>query len=81
MSQSHYIEKVLNKFNHLEFKECKTPFDPIIKLVKNDGRVVAQLEYASAIRSLMYAILCTRLDIVFAVSKLSRFTSNPSVEH
>ena len=29
----------------------------------------------------MYLMQCTRPDIVFAVSKLSRFTSNPSVEH
>ncbi|KAH9736084.1 hypothetical protein KPL71_017967 [Citrus sinensis] len=48
---------------------------------KNSGRVVAQLEYASAIGSLMYAMHCTRPDIAFAVCKMSRFTSNPSVEH
>ena len=29
----------------------------------------------------MYAMQCTRPDIAYAVSKLSRFTSNPSVEH
>ncbi|KAL6311651.1 hypothetical protein AAG906_025668 [Vitis piasezkii] len=29
----------------------------------------------------MYAAQCTRADISFAVSKLSRFISNPSVEH
>ena len=81
MSQSHYIEKVLNKFNHLKIKEANTPFDPSIKLIKNDGRVVAQLEYASAIGSLMYATQCTRPNIAFAVSKLSRFTNNPSIAH
>ena len=81
LNQSHYIEKVLNKFSHLNIKEVNTPFDPSIKLVKNDGRAIAQLEYASAIGSLMYATQCTRLDIAFAVSKLSRFTSNPSVDH
>ena len=43
--------------------------------------MVAQLEYASVIGSLMYAMHCTRPDIAFAVCKLSRFTSNPSVEH
>ena len=52
-----------------------------IKLISNEGRVVAQLEYASVIGSLMYAAQCTRLNIAFAVSKLSRFTNNPSVEH
>ena len=81
LNQSHYIEKVLNKFSHLNIKEVNTPFDPSIKLVKNDGRAIAQLEYANAIGSLMYVTQCTRPDIAFAVSKLSRFTSNPSVDH
>ena len=81
LSQSHYIEKVLTKFSHLKIKETSTPFDPSIKLIKNDGRSVAQLEYANAIGCLMYAMQCTRPYIAFAVSKLSRFTSNPSVEY
>ena len=29
----------------------------------------------------MYAMHCTRPDIVFAVSKLSQFTSNPGPDH
>ena len=29
----------------------------------------------------MYAIYCTKPDIAFTLCKLSRFTSNPSVEH
>ncbi|KAH9666952.1 hypothetical protein KPL70_020856 [Citrus sinensis] len=61
--------------------EANTPYDSSIKLLENSGRVVAQLEYASAIGSLMYAMHCTRPDIAFAVCKMSRFTSNPSVEH
>ncbi|RVW58052.1 Retrovirus-related Pol polyprotein from transposon TNT 1-94 [Vitis vinifera] len=82
LNQTHYIEKVVSKFSHLKIKDANTPFDSSIKLEKNDGRLVAQLEYASAIGSLMYAAQCTRADISFAVSKkLSRFISNPSVEH
>ncbi|KAH9722428.1 hypothetical protein KPL70_006731 [Citrus sinensis] len=61
--------------------EANTPYDSSIKLLENSGRIVAQLEYASAIGSLMYAMHCTRPDIAFAVCKMSRFTSNPSVEH
>ena len=80
LSQTHYIEKVLEKFSHLKIKEANTPFDPSIKLVKNVGRTVAQLEYSSAIGSLMYATQCTRPDIAFTVSKLSRFTSNQNIE-
>ena len=29
----------------------------------------------------MYVINCTRLDIAYAISKLSRYTSNPSPDH
>ncbi|KAH9656699.1 hypothetical protein KPL70_022787 [Citrus sinensis] len=61
--------------------EANTPYDSSIKLLENSGRIVAQLEYASAIGSLMYAMHCTRPDIAFAVCKMLRFTSNPSVEH
>ena len=37
--------------------------------------------YASAVGSLMYAMLCTRPDICFAVGMVSRFQSNPGREH
>ena len=78
MLENLFKYKVLNKFSHLKIKKTSTLFDPSIKLFKNSGRVLAQLEYASAIGSLMYAVLCTRLATAFAVSKLSRFFSNTS---
>ena len=81
LNQTHYIEEVLSKFNHLNIKEASTPFDPSLKLFKNERRVVAQIEYASAIGSLMYIVQCTRPNIAFVVSKLSRFTTNPIYEH
>ncbi|KAJ9557005.1 hypothetical protein OSB04_011619 [Centaurea solstitialis] len=49
--------------------------------VKRTGRAMAQLEYASAIGSMMYAMHYTRPDIAFVVSKLSQHTINPGVEH
>ena len=81
LSQSHYIENILNKFQYLKIKEASTPCDLSKKLVKNNGRSIEQLSYASAIGSLMYAMHCTRPDIAHAVCKLSRFTSNPSTMH
>uniref|UniRef100_A0A2N9IZW8 Reverse transcriptase Ty1/copia-type domain-containing protein n=1 Tax=Fagus sylvatica TaxID=28930 RepID=A0A2N9IZW8_FAGSY len=81
LCQSHYIEKVLLKYKHLNVKEVNTPFDSNYKLVENTGRAIAQLEFASAIGSMMYAMHCTRPDIAFAVNRLSRYTSNPSAEH
>nr|KAJ0199823.1 hypothetical protein LSAT_V11C600321130 [Lactuca sativa] len=68
LSQSHYIEKILTKFQHLNIKEFNTPFDSSVKLKVNYGRAVAQLEYTSAVGSMMYATHCTRPDIAFAVS-------------
>ena len=38
---------------------------------------MAKVSYASTIRSLM----CTRLDIAYAISMTSRFQSNPGLEH
>ena len=42
---------------------------------------MAKVPYASAIGSLMYAMLCTRLDIAYAVSVTSMFQSSPGLEH
>ena len=81
MCQSHYVEKVLQRFEHLNIKETNTPFNRSIELGENTGRAIAQLEYASAIGSMMYTMHCTRPDISFSVGKISRFTCNPSVDH
>jgi hypothetical protein len=43
--------------------------------------MVDQLRYSQIIGSLMYLASATRPDIAYAVSKLSRFVSNPGSEH
>jgi hypothetical protein len=37
--------------------------------------------YASAVRSLMYAMVCTKPDIAHAMGVLSRYMSKPEKEH
>lgn len=81
LSQSHYVKNVINKFKHLNIKEANTPLDPSLKLIKNDIRAIAQLEYASVIRSLMCTLQFSRPGIAFTISKLIRFTINLSKEH
>ncbi|GJY14156.1 retrovirus-related pol polyprotein from transposon TNT 1-94 [Tanacetum coccineum] len=81
LNQRHYIDKIIDKFQHLNIEEANTPYELSCKLVENNGRAVAQIEYASAIGCLMYATHCTRPDIAYAVCKLSRYTSNPSHDH
>lgn len=41
---------------------------------------MAKIPYASAIESFMYALLCTWLDIAYAISVTSKFQSNLSME-
>ncbi|KAG8496175.1 hypothetical protein CXB51_009000 [Gossypium anomalum] len=81
LSQSHYIEKVVKKFDLFNCIPASTPMDPQIKLVSNAGRKIDQLKYASLIGCLMYIMTCTRPDIAYAIGKLSRYTSNPSSLH
>ena len=54
-----------------------TPIDPDLHLFKNTGKGVSQLEYSQIIGSLMYLMNCSRLNLAYAVSRLSRYTSNP----
>ncbi|KAL0449315.1 UNVERIFIED_CONTAM: Copia protein [Sesamum latifolium] len=49
ISQSHYIEKVLKKFNCFDCTPVSTPMDPSVKLMPNTGKVVFQLEYSKKI--------------------------------
>ena len=43
--------------------------------------MMRQIPYASAVGSLMYAMLCTRLDICYLVGMVSRYQSNPRPKH
>ncbi|GJT77451.1 zinc finger, CCHC-type containing protein [Tanacetum coccineum] len=81
ITQSHYIEKILKKFNHEDCSLVSTPMDPIEKLKTNTGKPVDQLKYSRAIGCLMYTMTSTRPDIAYAVGRLSRYTSNPSKQH
>ena len=40
-----------------------------------------RIPYASTVGSLMYAMLCTRPDICYAVGIASRYQSNPGMGH
>ncbi|KAA0045077.1 putative Polyprotein [Cucumis melo var. makuwa] len=68
--QSHYIEKILKKYNYFDSKPTCTPYDSSVKLFKNTDDSVNQSEYASIIGSLRYAIDCTRPDIAYVVGLL-----------
>nr|GEW20384.1 hypothetical protein [Tanacetum cinerariifolium] len=81
ITKSHYIEKILKKFNHEDCSPVSTPMDPVEKLRPNTSKPVDQLKYSRAIGGLMYAMTSTRPDIAYEVGRLSRFTSNHSRQH
>ena len=81
LSQSQYIKKVLEKFKIYDDGLVRTPIDVNLHLTKNKGQGISQLEYSRIIASLMYIMNCTRPNIAYAISKLSRYTSNPGEDH
>ena len=49
--------------------------------IEEEKDFMAKVPYASAIRSLIYAMTCTRPDISQAVGVVSRYMSNPGKPH
>ncbi|GJU35661.1 retrovirus-related pol polyprotein from transposon TNT 1-94 [Tanacetum coccineum] len=81
LSQAHYVDKILNTHNAGDSGLARTPIDTSLHLSKNRGECVAQLEYSRIIGMLMYLMTSTRPDLAYVVSRLSRYTSNPSNAH
>ncbi|KAL0442067.1 UNVERIFIED_CONTAM: Retrovirus-related Pol polyprotein from transposon TNT 1-94 [Sesamum radiatum] len=77
ISQSHYVEKILEKFGYQNSRIAKTPYDSSVALFKNESGVsVAQLRYSQIIGSLQYLANGTRPDISLSVSAQSPLTSS-----
>ena len=77
--QATYIDQILARFNMVDSKKGFVPFRVGISLSGNQRpKTPAEIErmrgipYASAVGSLMYAMLCIRPDICFAVGMVSR---------
>ena len=88
LSQKGYLEKVLKRFSMENSKPISIPLArhfrlsmtqcPQFEVERNEMDFVP---YVNAIGSLMYAMVCSRLDIVHSVSVLSRFMANLGREH
>ena len=88
LSQSTYLDKVLKKF---KMDQSKKGFLPVLQGVKlsqtqcpttaEDREKMKVIPYASAIGSIMYAMLCTRPDVNLPVSLVGRYQCNPGKEH
>ncbi|GKA46788.1 retrovirus-related pol polyprotein from transposon TNT 1-94 [Tanacetum coccineum] len=87
ISQEQYIEKVLRRFN-MDKAKVVVPTNPTFKLTDKDCpsfkkniQKMDRVPYVSAVGSLMYAMVCTMIDIVHAVGVVNRFLSNPEAEY
>ncbi|GJZ32689.1 retrovirus-related pol polyprotein from transposon TNT 1-94 [Tanacetum coccineum] len=88
LSQEKYIGKVLKKFNMKDAKAICQPLGDHLKHSKEQSpkteasrRRMAKVPYASVVGSVMYTMVCTRLDIAHAVGVVSKFMSNLGREH
>ena len=88
LSQSGYIDKVLKRFSMKDSKRGFLPMSHGIKLsmsqcptTKDKRERMDKIPYASAIGSIMYAMLCTQPDVSYALSMTSRFQSDPGECH
>ena len=69
-------------------KPVETPLPGHISLSKMQGpqtdeerEYMDRVSYGSAIGSVMYAMISYRPDIIFTVSQVSKYMSNPRKEH
>ena len=88
LSQSVYIDKVLKRFSMSNSKKGMVPMvlgKSLSKagcpLTREAIDYISRIPYASAINSIMHAMLCTCLDVVYALSMTSRFQSDPGESH
>ncbi|GJR85744.1 putative RNA-directed DNA polymerase [Tanacetum coccineum] len=88
LSQDTYLDKILKRFRMENSKKENLPLHHGIKISKdlclktNDELdKMSRVPYASAIGSIMYAMTCTRPDVSFALSMVSRHQQNPGEGH
>ncbi|RVW25193.1 Retrovirus-related Pol polyprotein from transposon TNT 1-94 [Vitis vinifera] len=88
LSQKSYISKVLSRFEMNNVKTVSTPLGQHFRLsitqapeTHEEKRFMQMIPYASMVGSLMYTMVCSRPDLAYAVSMISRYMSCPRKPH
>ena len=88
LSQERYIERMLERFNMKNSKPISTPlvshFKPSKRLcpsTEKEKGEMSVISYSFTVGSLMYAMVCTRLDISHVIGVVSRFLANLGKAH
>ncbi|RVW84134.1 Retrovirus-related Pol polyprotein from transposon TNT 1-94 [Vitis vinifera] len=78
-------KKILGwRFGETEMQACSQHFKfdhSTLPSTDEEVEYMKSVPYSSVVGSLMYAMVCTRPDLAFAVSVVSRFMSNPGKAH
>jgi len=83
LSQENYIFKVLERFNMAEERSLTIFLTHHFILSSKQcpqslkEEEMSRITYASAVGLLIYAMVCTRSDLAYAVSTVNQFMSNP----
>ncbi|UYV73752.1 hypothetical protein LAZ67_11000718 [Cordylochernes scorpioides] len=88
LSQSTYVKSILQKFNMIECRPVSTPLFISFPISKGDCPTdeeekerMRAIPYRELIGSLLYLANCTRPDLMFSVTRLAQFSSNPGRRH
>ena len=85
INQARYISDILHRFQFQNANPISTPVDNHVPLQEtlgpDDTLLPSTIPYREAVGCLMYAMVLTRLDIAFAVSRVAKFTSTPRQSH
>ena len=88
LSQKSYISKVLSRFEMNNVKTMSTPLGQHFRLsitqapeTHEEKKFMEMIPYASMMGSVMYTMVCSRPNIAYAVSMISRYMSYPRKPH
>lgn len=78
MSQTKYVEKILERFNMQDCRPRSTPCEQKLNYTDDAALMSNVTRYREAVGSLIYLTVCTRPDLSFVVSKLSQYFTEPT---
>ncbi|WVZ90430.1 hypothetical protein U9M48_036732 [Paspalum notatum var. saurae] len=88
LCQDTYIDKVLKRFSMEQSKKGFLPMSHGMRFSEKqcpssdeERERMSKVPYASAVGSIMYAMICTRPDVSYALSVMSRYQANPGETH
>lgn len=83
MNQTNYLKRLLMRFGMQDCKPKYTPCDPNVNKLdfSESSEEIDATSYREIVGGLIYAMLGTRPDLSFIVTKLSQYMSKPNTIH